>query len=289
MIARHYAFAEWCAYVERESDEGDRTELEGHLAACLACRRLADDVRAMLQMLRDPVLWPILRDVDCSFNIAPEVASSELDELLHFADRLAAEQLDAAVQFRSLLLTDSDDSSEALMVPIPKKPTAGAVTCLLDEARRVRPTTPEHALALVTLAVELAKALPAEAYPARHTFVVRGQAYRDRGATLLMLGRENEAADALDRADAALRQVPAAELELALVEQVRATMLLSAGRVAEGLRLIRRALQVFGKYSDLSNFTKARAMEAAVLGRSAEMAVATAIGRDGVAVPAMNE
>jgi len=289
VIDSHYAFADLCRYLERESDDVNDAELECHLAACPGCHCLSDDARMTLQILRDPAMWPTASEAICERTIGSDADAGELEELLRFADRLATEKLDAADQFRSSLLAGTGESAETLTVPMSNKPTAGAVTYLLEEARLVRATIPRRALALVNLAVELAKALPSAAYPARQTFLVRGQAYRDRGAILVSLGLESEAREALGRADAALRQTPAAELELTLVDQVRATMLMSAGRSVEALLLIRRAVRIFGKFLDFTNYARARTMEAALLGYSVETTVANATVLNGVAVPELSE
>ncbi len=263
MTPPHYVFDDFLHYLDHDLDAPTARALEAHLATCQACQALYSQARTIIGTLSDPTMWPPEPEPD--IWPAPSArAEQSLEDVLRFRERLDVEESAGAAALRPLL-TRPPEEWPSIVASTPALHSGGAISPFLAEARVLLNAAPGRALALLDQARVVAAALRDDAYPARTTFMYRGYVARDRATTLTVLGRFPEAFEALSQAEAAMRQAAVPWHELAILDHVRANVLTAAGRPAEALGPIRRAIHTLGEFGDLIGATKAQVLEAVVL------------------------
>jgi tetratricopeptide (TPR) repeat protein len=144
--------------------------------------------------------------------------------------------------------------------------SAGLVRQLLDRVGPICDTeSPAKALIVTTMAIEIADALSVVSYPCDYVIKLRAEAHRDHAYILSFLGRHPEALTFADRAKELFDQVPLPQYDLARLALVKAAILRSIDRAAEGAVLARDAAQTFLCYGDRTRYLNARVTEAALV------------------------
>lgn len=109
---------------------------------------------------------------------------------------------------------------------------------------------PQRAQAIAELAVSLAEAIPAHAYPPMMTAHVRAHAYKDLSTTRRLLGHNQESLDILTRAEEQLGDFGALEHDRAIIRFSRAVTLQELHRYSESMTLLVACREVFRVHKD---------------------------------------
>ena len=109
---------------------------------------------------------------------------------------------------------------------------------------------PQQALAIAELAVSLAEAITAPAYPQVVIAQLRAHAWKDVGQALGYLGRYQEALRAFDRAESSIVEFGALAHDRAIVRFARASTLQEIDRHEESMTLLAECKKVFRDHSD---------------------------------------
>src|ERR1051325_940134 len=186
----------------------------------------------------------------------------------------------AAMETLSARLAVEDEAAAELLRDIEKTPvawwrtaivkspvarSAGIVRQLLEQMRRVIPTSPLNALECTAIAVDLSNELGVSDHPCDFAISLRADALRDHAFMLSFLGRTHEALAALDRAETLLRQLPVPDFHLARTKLVRATIYVVIERRPEAIALAHEAGETFLAYGERSRYVDARSTEASML------------------------
>lgn len=260
----HLTDEEVAALVEGGLSRGDRKRIDEHLAACFDCaERLATHDRLAL-FLRDEETWEIASEIESQH------AASRLSA---FAEALRAEDAEA-----ERLLAES----EALVSPYKlvwanlhrrrRFRTGGVVRTLTRHANAECEKRPLHARNLADAAIAIAEALPSNLYPADAVELLRGNAWKERANACRYLGELKRALDDLDQAERAYRRVLCPDLHLAIVNYIRATILLDLERYDEAIALARGSAHEFARLGDTIRWTHAQLIVGVIFFESSQFA-----------------
>lgn len=250
----HYDELALQEYLDDPESYEKRDELETHLALCKSCTATLEELRAFEATLANEAIW----------ELAEAGGEEPPDEIRVLADLLAAEDREAR-QLLDPLLASPASFRRANVTSMPQMRTAGVVRRLSRESRELRERQPMHALMLADAAIALGDQLSADRYPESLSGELRGEAWLERGNVLRYLGRYAEALDAADIAARAFSRSPVSVFSNALVDYLRAVILVETERPSEAMRLVRRCARVFRQFGDDERFVHAKIVEAAVL------------------------
>lgn len=255
-MERHYTPEELALYDGQPLQAEEAGAIERHLAGCGSCRETLDFIRSFDQSLASEETW-------------------------HFADELLAGAGLRPLNELAERLKEEDQAAERLLRPHLASPfrflwsnvhrkrrfrTGGVVRLLAAESVATREVNPLHALNLADAAVAIADALPADHYPARGVYHLRGLAWKERANACRYLGRFDTALDALDHAERAYRRLITHETELAVVRYIRATVLWKRQQLPEALTLARETAAAFADLRDRERWVNAKLIEGSILG-----------------------
>ena len=268
-MTRHFDESTLYEYLDDPRTYRDREELETHLGSCDKCRALLDELRSFDEALSSTALW--------DFADAARRHREPPESIRSIADQLAIEDADAD-QFLTPILSSPAAFRRANVASMPEMRTAGVVRKLCDVSRNLRERQPMHALALADAAVTIAEQL-GPTYPRIVIDELRGAAWLERANALRYLGRHPEAIDALDIAERAYEETPVAAYSIAIVQYVRATVLVEIERFDEARRLARLSARVFRQFGEHERFLHARMIEACVAFQQNQFAAALSLFR----------
>jgi tetratricopeptide (TPR) repeat protein len=225
--------------------------VEAHLAECSSCREEVAAFRELDSLADDEDTWEA---ADAMLGPHPR-----LEEVLQRRNVMAAEEANAQrrlapylkspVRFRGKRLADD-----------PRLVTAGAVRVLCTAARGEHERRPRFSHALAVQACEIAGRLKGDD---------RGDcallAYRERANALRYLGRFSEALDALEAAEKFVADTAAADFDRAIINYIRASILMKSERLTEATALARSAARTFQAYGDAQREVAAVMAEACCL------------------------
>ncbi|HKO57513.1 MAG TPA: tetratricopeptide repeat protein [Thermoanaerobaculia bacterium] len=239
----------------------DRGVIEEHLRHCADCASLLADVRNIDAALAHPDLWKMADELADS----AEGGSPAED----FATWMAAEDVEAA-QLLAPMLAAPGEFVWANVSANPRFHTAGVARLLCKTAKSFCERKPLIARTLAEQAILIAESIRDETYPGGTVDELRGTAWKDLANALRFLGNYQEALDALDRADRAFRRVPASVLHQAIVQFVRATVLMKSERLDEAEPLARSSAATFASLGQSTRYIDATLLVAAVLAKRGE-------------------
>lgn len=263
----HYDEAALYDYLDDPEGFADRAALETHLAACDKCRALLAELRSFEDALSSTALWDFA-DAVRRHREPPETIRS-------VADRLTIEDADAD-QYLTPILASPAAFRRANIGSMPEMRNAGVVRKLCTVSRDLREKQPMHALSLADAAVSIAEQLDA-IYPRVLIDELRGASWLERANALRYLGRLPEAIDALDLAERAYEQTPVAAYSIAIVQYVRAAVLVELDRYDDARRLARNSARVFRQFGENDRWLHARMIEACVLFHQNQFSEALAV------------
>jgi tetratricopeptide (TPR) repeat protein len=234
-------------------------QIEQHILDCPICEAQLSFIRTIDEGLKDEESWDISNAIGGSIGDAPDVTS-----LVELAARVESEDAEAV----ALLAPFLESPLRFGWADVSRKErfrTPGVVRVLCHAALAACEKNPLHALDLADAAVGIAEELPADYYPARAIHGLRGLAWKDRANALRYLGRYGDALASLDESERAYRLLRASSLELAVVDFVRATVLVSGDRFDDALVCVRRCAPVFREHREEVRYRHSRLLEATVL------------------------
>jgi len=253
---RHYSPEELNRY-DRDLELGNSSpEIDAHVNGCDACAEILAQIRAFDRSLRDEETW----------HFADELLTAghqrQLDDL---TERLTQEDEEAERMLRGPLASPF----RFLWSNIPRKQryrTGGVVRVLARASAAARESNPLHALNLADAAIAVAEALPADHYPARGVYHLVGLAWKERANACRYLTRYEAAHEACDHAERAYRRLLSHDLEMAVIQYVRGTVLWEQQRLDQALVAARAAAAAFSDRRDHERWINARLLEGSILG-----------------------
>lgn len=252
---RHFSDDELAQYAFDPDGVPFAREIERHVRECPACDAQLNFIRTIDDGLKDEESWAISTAV----GDEPDVTG-----LVELAARVEAEDAEAV----TLLAPFLESPLRFVWADVSRKErfrTPGVVRVLCHAALGACEKNPMHALDLADAAVSIAEELPSDYYPARAIHGLRGLAWKDRANALRYLGRYGDALASLDESERAYRLLRASALELAVVDFVRATVLVSGDRFEDALVCVRRCTPVFRDYREEVRYRHSRLLEATIL------------------------
>jgi tetratricopeptide (TPR) repeat protein len=147
---------------------------------------------------------------------------------------------------------------------------SGALERLSKEMATVLDKEPADALALSALATTIAEALSADEYPAIVNAQMRAHAWKDRAQALTYVGRDQEALDAIERAEALLEPFAAVAHDRAVLRLMKAIVLQHFKEWDASLALLRQSHKVFADHHDAKRLLQCGLTEAMLLHRRHE-------------------
>lgn len=202
------------------------------------------------------------------------------DEVWHFADEMETRQAQTRLADLAERIAREDETAEHMLRPHLSTPfrfvwsklagkkrfrMGGAVRVLARASAAAREENPLHALNLADEAIAIAESLPPDVYPARGVYHLHGLAWKERANACRYLNRYGEAMDALDHAERAYRRLLQNDLELAVVEYIRVTVLWKQQRLDEALPRARRVGERFAVLRDHCRWIDAKLLEGGIL------------------------
>lgn len=230
----------------------DPEAVASHVRSCGMCATALEVIDEQERALHDGETWS-----------AAAAMRSRNGRFLKASERHTRMERENAVARRLLepLLQPSLRLAEANLSAKPAFLNAGTVRVLCETARAFHERKPISALEMATVAYEVAQRLPDDASTPRRLSMAYAQ--RERANALRYLGRVRDALQALDEAEVLLDQDPIGDLfDIAIINLIRATVLVDADRFPEAATIIAKARQVFREYGDTSRELSAAIVEA---------------------------
>jgi tetratricopeptide (TPR) repeat protein len=139
------------------------------------------------------------------------------------------------------------------------------VRLLARASAEARESNLRHALNLADVAIAIAEALPVDYYPANGVYHLRGLAWKERANACRYMNRYADAYDACDHAERAYRRLLVHDLELAVMQYVRGTILWKQQRLDEALAVARTCAATFSNLRDHGRWINAKLLEGSIL------------------------
>lgn len=172
-----------------------------------------------------------------------------LAEFAETARRLQREREEAA-HVVERLLRDTPRERWKELASRTELQTCGALERLGNLVVETFKRDPRRSLPMAELALAIARNMPDSAYPRIVMAQVRAHAWKDVAQSLGYLGRNPEALDALDRAEAEIANFAALAHDRAIVRFVRAKTLQEVDRHNESMALLSECKEIFREYGD---------------------------------------
>lgn len=227
---------------------GDIPERHGHLAECAACAGAAES-RALEEALSDPETWVTLDELATGRGSSPLQALQE---------QMRREDEDAERMLGRLAVSPYRFLWSILNVRKRRFRTGGVVRFLNRAAHDECERDPLHARNLADAAIAIAQSLPDDLYPASGVEHLRGIAWKEHANACRYLGAFDVALQSLDRAERAFRRLLVADLHLASVDLVRATVQSEMDRQEDAVRLAKKAAAEFARLGDTRRWAHAQ-------------------------------
>lgn len=255
MVDPHYTAEELGRYHDGLLTNAETRAVEVHLGRCSVCSEALAAIRTFDDALGAEEVW----------HFAGELETGRSQALLaDLAAQIAREDEEAERMLRPHLVTPF----RFIWSKVGGKRrfrTGGAVRVLARASAAAREENPLHALNLADEAVAIAEALPADTYPARGVYHLHGLAWKERANACRYLNRYADALDALDRAARAYRRLLQNDLELTVVEYIRATVLWKQQRLDEALALARAVSDRFASLGEQGRWIDSQLLQGSIL------------------------
>lgn len=255
-MSGHFDESALYEYLEDPEAFDRRAELEAHVAACKACGAQLDELKAFEAALSSTAMWDFAEAARRHRGEPPDGVRSIIEQV-------ASEDADADA-FLTPILTSPAAFRRANIAGTKSLQTAGVVRKLCRVSRDLRERQPMHSLTLADTAVSIAEQFTSRDYPAALLQELRGNAWLERANVLRYLGRHPEALDALVIAEKAFEGTPVAAFTIALVNYLRAAILVELDRFDEAIRLARQSARVFRQFGEDDRYVHAKLVEASV-------------------------
>lgn len=254
MTSTHYDDESLIRYLDEPDRFEGREQLEEHVRACRSCARLLESFRHFAAVLEDRDLWESADELT-----AADVPQSRLREFVQRSVQMLDEDLEGERFVQEILRQDASRwrTDRRFLEPSP-----GLLRALLTQVRRMRNTSPSHALELCQAALEVADR---QSGASDLVVVSQGDTHKEHGNTLRHLGRYDEALRAFDRAATYYRESVSAEYHLAKLDHGRALVLRDLDRPGDALLHARKAAEQFLIYGDQKRYTDLRIVEGSIL------------------------
>lgn len=199
-----------------------------HLKACADCRRTAEDWKLFIDLLRLPGVWRA--------NDIPAPARTQA-ELVAEIERMP-----------------SDEYTQLASLPFSIELVRATLEVAHDRLRR----SPREALKLTEALTNVVASADVELSE------VAGDIAKERANALRRLTRYAEALEALDEAEEEYRKLPAPFVEIAFVEQGRATVFFALKRFGEARQKAAAARTTFLEFGETVNAAEVRLLEGGI-------------------------
>jgi tetratricopeptide (TPR) repeat protein len=261
MIMDHCRDDALLAYQFGACANDEERAIREHLMACPGCRERFDEIGRDIEEVTIPP-----HASSRAQELAPDIA--KLGEFVDVANRLNREQADAEAFLEESSLADPGE----LPVMLAAQPaTVGLVRALLARSRDLLVQNPTDAVTVTGATAVLADRLSTRSYPDATVAQLRGRAWTEHANALCYLSRNEEALASLDRADAAMRTVPAVAFDRAVASFVRAMVYRQLDACDQAMTLLREAAAVFHDHGDERRFIDCGVVEGAILYRSGRL------------------
>jgi len=255
MMERHYSPEELARYSDDPSSAANGDAIEAHLQDCAACQELLAIIRTVDDALHAEETWHFSNELETAHH---------QQQLTDLSQRIAREDEEA----KEMLNEHLDTPLRFLKSDIVAKKryhTGGVVRLLSRASAEARETNLLHALNLADVAIVIAEALPVDFYPAKGVYHLQGLAWKERANACRYLNRYKDAYDACDHAERAYRRLLVHDLELAVMQYVRGTILWKQQRLEEALPIARACAETFSNLRDHGRWVNARLLEGSIL------------------------
>jgi tetratricopeptide (TPR) repeat protein len=264
IIERHYDDEALIALMENERDGRD-----AHLPSCEPCSDKVESFRTIAAALEH-------RDVWDTRALNTEPSTSTIRTLRAFADRMSYEDAQAETYLTELLAGSRDEWMPRLQQH-PEWRTAGVVRQLLERTTPALLKNPLDGLEMTALTTAIADGLATPDVPSETIARLRGNAWRERGYALFYVGQFTESLEAVDRADAHLRECTVDEYDRARVAIARALSLRAKEQWSVAMEVAQASAATFETFGDLGRVASARIAQAHLLFSSGEFTRAAAL------------
>lgn len=225
MDERHFSRDELAQYHDGLLASPDEGAVTSHLEHCPSCAAILDEIRSFDEALRTEEVW----------HFADELETRHERQRLEELEQQIAREEEEAARMLHPLLGSPFRFLWSNIAPKKRYRSGGVVRLLARASADAREQDPLHALNLADAAVAIAESLPVDTYPARGVYHLHGLAWKERANACRYLNRHADALEALDRAERAYRRLLVNDLELAVVDYVRGTVLWKQQRLDEAL------------------------------------------------------
>lgn len=256
MTGEHCSDDDLFACADPLDPEVDLTATKKHVAECAECRTRLDEILEFNSILRSPLVWDALGNLDAvEGGTMPQLPAADIEMEQRQADELLR-------PFLARLDTKTAESlpeNAALHTP-------SVVQRLCDVARTHREKNPLLALTVAEAAIAIAEHVAAkQQFSAEAVHESRGRAWLERANALRYVGRFPEALAALDTAEASYSQTFIPEYPLALAAYVRSVIFMKSEKLEEALSLARSCAATFLEFGEDERFVHARIVEGGAL------------------------
>lgn len=174
---------------------------------------------------------------------------ARIAEFAETARRLQLER-DASGNVLERLLRETPVEKWGELAELPELRTCGALERLGNLVVQTSKRDPRQALPMAELALTIARGMPDTAYPRVVVAQVRAHAWKDLAQSLGYLGRNQQALEALDQAEAEIGSFLTLAHDLAIIRFIRAKTLQEVERHDESLALLSECKAVFREHGD---------------------------------------
>jgi tetratricopeptide (TPR) repeat protein len=252
MIERHYDDEALISLLSSARMAGD-----AHLPSCAPCSAKIDSFRSIAGALRHGDVWD-------KRELRTEAVPSTIALLRGFADRMVDEDT-RAEQFLTELLAGARETWRTHLQEHPQWRTAGVVRKLIAASERVIDSMPPDAVAITTVAIDIAENLDPAEYPSDTVSRLRGAAWRDHAYGLYYTGAFTKAEAAVATAERHFALCVVNEYELGRLDIVRALVLRAFERFDEAAHAASASAEAFSRFEDTQRIVSARLAEAHML------------------------
>jgi len=235
-------------------ESGDDFSRDPHLTSCASCSEVATTLRQIAGALKEEDVWDP-RELD-------ETPCTEtMSALRGYADEMSREDTFAAAHLQTLLAGPRDAWMSNLHAH-PEYRTAGMVRSLIAATDHAIDTMPPDAVAIISLATEIADHLPASAYSTDTVAKLRGAAWRERAFALFYVGSYTEAEEAICASERHFSDCAVNEWDLGRADIVHALVNRGLDRDADAIVVARTAADRLRDFGDTQRYVSAVTIQA---------------------------
>lgn len=247
------------------SEQRASSEVNAHVAGCVACASVVSDYRDIAAAARNPETWRLADEI-MRAAASDTIAVDHLQVIRRVAALKEAEDAQA-----SALLAGKLESpfvfAYANILRQKRYYTGGVVRLLCATAWDQLDRNALFAKMLALTAAVIADALPDDYYPARAVEDLRGTSWLYFASACGNLNKFRLGHLALRRAERAFRRLPLGDVQIGRAELTRAILFYRQGDDPEAVKWARAAGDRFLRQRDFTRYSEARESEAVFLQR----------------------